>query len=262
MWGQKLTDSDELKVTRIKNPFKSAEEKFITAVEAHYAINGTLPTVQLLVNNGAVGSESQALAFYKLPYVQKAFEVLGIKIDHDISILDPKQLAAVQIMFDFNDTRSTAKKLRDLGISGQTWQNWLKDPIFQKFCQDKAENLFTINSHEIDQALFSKARTGQVDAIKLYLQLTGRLQEVTAPKIGNQDSHYFLIRIMEAIQEVLADHPDLLRALGAKIRSISNPFLGEQHTTIIIDKTQPALENSVVVNTMPSNPLRSEVPRA
>jgi hypothetical protein len=243
---------------RIKNPFKDTEEKFITAVEQFYSSNGRLPFYDDLLDLGAVGSseltEKEALAEYERlvnsEYVQKALEVLGIKLDPSEVILMPRQLAAIQVMFDFNDGRSDAKKLKDLGVSGQTWQNWLKDPVFQKFCQDKAESLYGDNSHDIDRALFSRARTGNTEAIKLYLQVTGKLKpEIAAPKVGTQDSHYFLIRIMETIQETLVDHPDLLKLLGQRIRAISNPFLGEQQAKeiIVLQPDDRALENNIRV---------------
>jgi hypothetical protein len=248
---------------RIKNPFKTNEEKLITAIEQQFSSLGRLPTCEELITTGAVGSQEEFTALLKQGYVQNALEILGININPTIPILEPIQLAVIQVMFDFNDTRSSAKKLRDMGVSGQTWQNWLRDPVVQKFCQDKAESLFTLNQHEIDQALFNKARTGQVDAIKLYLQLTGRLRtvETVVPKVGNQDSHYFLIKVYEAIQEVLADEPELMRKLATRLKSISNPFMGETVVTKIID--QPAIEapqpiNPVIQQALHENPTKTE----
>lgn len=238
---------------RIKDPFKSKEEKFLTILEQLYSSNTQVPTVEVLITMGAIENQDEYDQYINDPYIQKALIVLGINIDPSIPILTPTQLSTIQIMFNFHDTRSDAKKLRDAGVNGQTWQNWLRDPVFQKFIQEKAEGLFQYNKHEIDKALFDKARSGQVDAIKLYMQLTGKLQEiekaspqvnVNITKVGNQDSNYFLIKVYEAIEETLASHPDLMKNLANRIRAISNPFMGEELTRNII----PEIEANKIID--------------
>ena len=216
---------------RVLNPFRSREEKLITALEQHWNEYGNLPTGAKLVEQGVVRDDDDYLALMNSDFVVKALNVLGVKTDTELQILTPKQLAAAQVMFDFHDGRSDVKKLRDLKISSQTWDNWLKDPIFQEYMRTKTKNLFGDNEHEVDRALFLKARSGNVEAIRLVNAMLGRYQTVEVPKIGQVDAHIFVMRLFEVLQMHLIDQPDKLREIGQAIIDIQSPYT--QHPKVI-----------------------------
>lgn len=210
---------------RVKNPFKSREERLITAIEQHWNEYGNVPTGEKLLLLGAVETIEQYNSLMESEFVLKALETLGISLDPDLQILTPVQLAAAQVMFDFHDGRSDIKKLRDLGINSQTWDNWLKDPTFQRYLQKKAGNLFEDNFHEVDRALFLKARSGNVEAIRLVNAISGRYQAVEAPKIGQVDAHVFVMKLFEVLQMFLIDQPEKLREIGQAIMDIQSPYM-------------------------------------
>lgn len=210
---------------RVTNPFRNAEEKFITALEQYWNEYGVLPTGEKMVLVNAIESVEEYDRLINSDFVQKAMNALGIKFDKDLAILTPKQLAAAQIMFDFHDGRSDIKKLRDLGINSQTWDNWLKDPTFQQYLQSKTKNLFGDNEHEIDRALFLKARSGNVEAIRLINAMMGRYQTVEVPKIGAVEAHIFVMKLFEVLQVHLISQPDKLRAIGEAILNIQSPYM-------------------------------------
>lgn len=210
---------------RVVNPFRSREEKLVTALEIHWNEFGNLPSGEKLVARGIVSSVEEFTDLMKDEWVIKALDALGISVDPDLQILTPKQLAAVQIMFDFHDGRSDIKKLRDLGINSQTWDNWLRDPVFQKYVQTKIGNLYEDNTHEVDRALFLKARTGNVEAIRLYNAITGRHQVEETPKIGQIEAHVFIMRLFEVLQMSLIEQPDKLREIGQAIMTIQSPYM-------------------------------------
>ncbi len=214
-----------------KNPFRNKEEKFITALEQFWTQYGNLPSCQKLIELEVVESQAEYDKLIQDDFVVRGLTALGIQLDQDLQILTPKQLAAIQVMFDFHDTRSDSKKLKDLGLSGQTWQNWLRDPIFSKFIKDRVTNLFGDNEHEIDRALFSKARAGNTEAIKLLYTFTGRLKTDEVPKIGNVEAHVFLMRLFEILQEELAAQPEKLILIGKRIAKLNDPYL--QHPKVI-----------------------------
>lgn len=212
----------------IKNPFKNREEKFITALEQFWNELGNLPTAQKMIDLGIIESQDEYDRLIRDKFVQNALETLGIKLDPDLQILTPKQLAAAQIMFSLHDGRSDIKKLKDLGINPQTWDNWLKDPTFQEYLRTKTRNLFEEQEHEIDKALFLKARSGNVEAIKLLNAMLGRYkaaEEVAVPKIGQVDAHVFVMRLFEVLQKHLIKYPELLQAIGTEILEIQNPYM-------------------------------------
>lgn len=210
---------------RVKSPFRNREEKLLTYLEMYWNEFGALPSAQKMIEKGVVKDVDEFSGLWESDYVRRALDVLGIKTDQDLEILTPKQLAAVQVMFDFHDGRSDSKKLRDLKISSQTWDNWLKDPIFQKYLRTKAGNLFDDNEHEVDRALFLKARSGNVEAIRLVHAIQGKYQTVEAPKIGNVEAHVFLMKLFEVLQQFLIDQPDKLKAIGEAIINIQSPYM-------------------------------------
>lgn len=210
---------------RVKNPFKDAEEKLITAIEQHWNEYGNVPTGEKLVRIGAVDNLEQYTNLMETEFVRKALIVLGIRTDPDLQILTPLQLAAVQVMFDFHDGRSDNKKLKDLGISGQQWQNWLQDPSFQDYLNKKSGNLFKNNLHEADKALLAKVRSGNVEAIRMFNAINGRFQEVEVPKIGQIEAHLFVMRLFEVLQQHLIDQPERLRQIGQAIMEIQSPYM-------------------------------------
>lgn len=213
---------------RVKNPFRNREEKFVTYLEQHWNEYGNLPTGQKLIDKSVVDSLEEYNSLMNSEFIQKALDALGIKIDTELEILTPKQLAAAQVMFDFHDGRSDVKKLRDLGINSQTWDNWLKDPTFQKYMRTKVGNLLTDNEHEVDRALFLKARSGNIEAIRLVNAIQGRYQTVEAPKIGNVEAHIFIMKLFEVLQIHLIGQPDLLKEIGQSILNISSPYMNNQ----------------------------------
>lgn len=210
---------------RVVNPFRNKEEKLLTYLEQHWNEYGNLPTGQKLVDLNVVSSLEVYEELINSNYIVNGLNVLGIQTDPALQMLTPQQLAAVQVMFDFHDGRSDIKKLRDLGISSQTWQNWLRDPNFQSYLRTKSGNLLEDNVHEIDKGLFLKARSGNVEAIRLVNAVMGRHQTVEAPKIGPVDAHLFLMKLFEVLQAKLISQPALLQEIGQAIIDIQSPYM-------------------------------------
>lgn len=210
---------------RVVNPFRSREERLITYLEQHWNEYGNLPTGEKLVLQKVCVDIEEYNYLINTDFVLRALDVLGIKTDPDLQILTPQQLAAAQVMFDFHDGRSDVKKLRDLKINSQTWDNWLKDPTFQQYMRAKIGNLLEDNTHEIDRALFLKARSGNVEAIRLVNAVLGRHQTVEAPKIGQVDAHVFIMKLFEVLQQYLITQPDLLKEIGQAIIDIQSPYM-------------------------------------
>lgn len=216
---------------RVVNPFKSKEEKLITYLEQHWNEYGNLPTGEKLISLNIIKDLEEYERLINSDFVVNALDVLGIKTDPDLQMLTPLQLAAVQLMFDFQDGRSDIKKLRDLGINSQTWANWLRDPQFQAYLRTKTGNLLEDNVHEIDKALFLKARSGNVEAIRIANAVLGRHQVIEAPKIGPVEAHLFLMKLFEVLQAKLISQPELLQEIGQAIIDIQSPYM--QHPRVI-----------------------------
>jgi putative insertion element HTH domain-containing protein len=227
----------------VKNPFKSEQEKFLTALEQLYVETGLLPTSAKLIELKVIKDDKDYYRLIKDEFVQNGLTQLGIKYDKDLEILTPVQLAAASIMMDFRDGRSDIKKLRDLGINSQTWENWLRDPAFQNYLRKRTEGLLDENAYEIDKALFLKARSGNVEAIKYVYAIQGKNQTVEVPKIGQVDAHVFVMRLFEVLQKHLIKQPELLQAIGTDILEIQNPYMQIPQIIDVVEDNLPAVIN-------------------
>lgn len=88
--------------------------------------------------------------------------------------LTPQQVYALQIMLDPTDRRSTNAKLRHVGITYAQWRNWLREPFFGDMVKDTAEQMLTDNIANVHTRLAQKADAGDVQAMKLFYEVSGR----------------------------------------------------------------------------------------
>lgn len=139
-----------------------------------------------------------------------ALDQRGIKLPSPDDKLTSEQIAAVATLSNFTDGRSRSAKLRDLGITPAKWQGWLKNKHFKQFLHELAGNNFMDNVDAVQEGLLNAARKGSTDAVKLYMEMTGRYtgqsQEVMNIKI-------ILSRLLEAIQMHVKD-PNVIREIG------------------------------------------------
>lgn len=139
-----------------------------------------------------------------------ALDQRGIRLPSPDDKLTPAQIAAIATLSNFTDARSRSAKLRDLGISTAQWQGWLKNKHFKQFLHELASNNFVDNVDAVQEGLLNAARRGSTDAVKLYMEMTGRYtgqsQEVLNLKI-------ILSRLLEAIQMHVKD-PNVIREIG------------------------------------------------
>lgn len=204
-------------------PLSSTEHEFLAYLEQAWLTVGMVPT------ETKAGSDGFDTAFYKKCIKNKDFRhamlARGISLrglDNDASptggpsVLDERQLVAANTMLDLRDNRSQAKKLRELGITTQRWEAWLRDPAFQHYLRTRAENLLGDNLHESHLALLDRVRSGDIHAIKYFNEITGRY----VPNANDKaDVQAVLLMVLEAIQRHVRD-PEVLMALSEDLLSI------------------------------------------
>ena len=110
--------------------------------------------------------------------------------------LTPQQNMAINVLTNPTDRRSLESKLKSIGVSYNTYTNWMRQPAFSKAVENIAEQMLHDNIANIHSRLVNKADSGDMQAIKLYYGLTGRYQE------GSQQMLDFA-RAVSLILEVL-----------------------------------------------------------
>lgn len=121
--------------------------------------------------------------------------------------LTAEQLAAANTLLDLTDTRSQKKKLQDLSISTTKYQSWLKDPVFKQYLMERAENLLGDNGHEANLALLDSVRSGNIQAIAYFNEMTGRFIPESKRSISrnNVDMQSIVRSVIEIVQQEVPD---------------------------------------------------------
>jgi len=182
--------------------------ELVNFLEQEWLAKRALPTADRLSDIGFSISTESYTKFLDRQDVRTALLGRGVPLSilgggkHDV--LTEEQLTAANVMLDLRDNRSQKKKLQDLGVSSQKWQAWLRDPAFQNYLRQRAEGILGDNQHEAANALVDRVRSGDVNAIKFYYEITGR--HVSAPQGGNSPNFpALLMRVMEIIQKHVSD---------------------------------------------------------
>lgn len=126
-----------------------------------------------------------------------------------------EQMDALDAIFghlDPSEERPLAVLLKEQGVDLIQWNGWLTDPTFGAYVRDRTAAVFGQRAHEVDIALMRKAVSGDVAAMKLILELQGRIkQQGTAVT----DVNMILARVVEIIQLHVTDTATVLRVAEA-----------------------------------------------
>lgn len=196
------------------------QHDLLNFIEQVWYLNGALPTKEVTVGRGICSGPLYEESL-KNETFRTAMDSRGISVrsldDADNGVLTEEQLAAANTMLDLRDNRSQKKKLSDLGIPTQKWEAWLRDAAFQAYLRQRAENILGDNLHESHLALVDRVRSGDINAIRYYNEITGRY----TPRSDSQiDVNLILLRVLETIQRHVKD-PATLEAIGNDLASLT-----------------------------------------
>lgn len=191
-------------------PITELERKLIAHCEHSWFLKGVLPTPETLRTEFNL-SQKRLNELLESEVVQANFKERGIPTIQGRS-LTPDQLTAINTILNFTDTRSEKKKLADLGISQTTWNGWRQNPAFKEYLLQRTESILGDSIPDANMALVERARNGDLGAIKLVYEMTGRYR-------GNEtgiDPRALLNKVLEIISIHVQDPETLLK--------ISNDF--------------------------------------
>lgn len=204
-------------------PLTNREHELLTYLEQFYLMQGSLPTAEVTEAAGVCSPKFFADCFKKQKFREavlvRGLSLRGLDGSPGAGVLTEQQLVVANAMLDLRDNRSQKKKLTEYGISTAKWEAWLRDPVFQNYLRTRAENLLGDNLHESHLALVDRVRTGDINAIKYFNEITGRYTPAANDKA---DVSAVLFGVVEILQKHLKDAnvlsaiADDLLALGAR----------------------------------------------
>jgi len=213
------------------------ELQLVTFFDQYYRIHGELLTADVAEEKYGIPSNLTARSIKKSDF-RKALEERGIILnryekpdDWASKSLTPLQLLVANTLLDAIDTRTHKKKLQDLKVSTNTYNAWLKDPVFKEYLQTRAEQLLGENKHEINTALLDKVRSGDIKAISYLNEMLGIF---TPQRASNQnfDVHGLIVKIIEIIDETVSNGEEKLEIANRlkkliAARNVASQLTGE-----------------------------------
>lgn len=185
-------------------------------VERYHATQGVAPDDKQMLRRFNI-AEPLLEEFKVDPLVQKSLKVRGINYPSAKDFLNDRQLAAIATMTNYTDRRSDEKKLRDIGISAREWATWLIDENFATYLHERAERMFKGSQHEAHLGLIKGMRNGNVAAVKLYNEMSGRYN----PEAENNFNIRILLGgILEILQSEIND-PVALQRIATKMMNFA-----------------------------------------
>lgn len=100
----------------------------------------------------------------------------GVPVNTSVA-LSPKMVRWIDTLCAAGDHRPFPMKLKESGVSMETHNKWMKNPLFTKALNTRIESILPNERSRVHQALSKEAIAGNVSAMKLYLTMTGELKE-------------------------------------------------------------------------------------
>lgn len=185
---------------------RSVERKVLWIWRQH----GKLPTVQRLAAYAHMDEEVVARALADPVTIANLRADGAIPPDADDweaatgqrVALSGQQLDAIRRIFervDPDDAATWRQALAEVGVSVREWNGWMRDPLFAAFVRDAGARLFGDHAHAVDIALLRNAVAGDTAAIKLVLEVTGRIKQ----NRDQVDANMLLARVVEVLRRHL-----------------------------------------------------------
>jgi hypothetical protein len=151
-------------------------------------------------------------------------------------LLTEQQIQVANVMLDMLDKRSRLKKLTELGVSTATYNSWMRDPLYRKYCLDRAEELLASAQPIAHSSLIDRVSSGDLGAVKYFNSMTGRYRErgVAPIEVTMQQTNNYGTDMMLGIVEIIQRHvkdPETLSAIGDEILALNR---GETTPPMII----------------------------
>lgn len=203
-------DRHQEAVGKIKVTLTKQHRDLLNFVEHYWYQNQTYPSLAAL-QRWAVGTD---LPFTKARQLELDLvgylSARGIAPSKADSRLSDEQLAAANLILNYTDRRSKARKLEALGITPTKWDGWLRDKTFKEYLNNRTGAMLDNNTDVAHTGLLGAVERGESQALKLYYEMTG-LYRADSPQAN---INVIMTLLIEVIQREVND-PDVLRRIAA-----------------------------------------------
>ena len=198
--------------------------ELIEFISNYHHTNNVVPSIEVLSQRFEMATEDvkELLKDSEVKKVLRARYLYdGYYTDKKKSGFTLKQLDTINVLTNSNDKRSTLLKLADVKVTTQQLARWMEDPNFTKALNTRVQRAFKDEGYKVFQALAHTAVSGDVQAIKLYMEMAGHYTP-TSKITGsiNVDSTRTVNLLVEVIQSVC--EPAMVDEIARRFEIIMN----------------------------------------
>lgn len=208
-------------------PEERARRTVVTCVVQLWNQQGKLPTVARISSykkmkeddvRAALDNETTVADLIQLGVLRDDVTSWQQAVAGQDAGLTARQIKAVDAYYarvHSEEKQTIGQALGTIGVSAAEWNGWMKDPVFHAYVTDLGAQLFGDHQGDIDIALIREATSGDVPAIKLAMEVTGRIKQDK----NSIDAGMLLARVLEAIERHC--DPATQAALAAELASVA-----------------------------------------
>lgn len=168
-------------------------------------------------DNVKVRLENRGISYDATPPTKKG------ELSKNNTLLTDKQLATAMTILNIVDQRSVRVKLEALGVPQSTYNGWTKNKAFADFMAQQTEAMFGDAMPFAHKALLDKVISGDVKAIKLYFEMTGRWSGQQSQETANVK--LLILRLIEILQKHVQD-PVVLTMIAEEMKALAPTMFG------------------------------------
>lgn len=169
----------------------------LAAVDVYWNDKGQMPTPSQARTLWPTIPLKLFQTVFATPEFREALERRGISANGDLGLTD-KQATALSLLTNPGDARSTTAKLKDIGVSYSTFQNWMRQPLFSRMYRERTERTLEDIVPAAIMALSTNIEAGNQRAIEFGLKMSGRYDP---DAIEVQNARTIVLTLVEAIEK-------------------------------------------------------------
>lgn len=220
----------------------------VAGVSAAYSMKRRVPTMAEI--EAHCNNKPKTIArVISTPEFKALMKVRGFPMEEGPK-LSPEQVFAVSIITDPTNKKPLAAKLKQAGITYPQYRAWLKQEHFREYVTKLTEDMITEHIGDVHTRLTEKATNGDIQAIKLYYEITGRHDPQRQQMVDLQG---VIGLLLEIITRYVTD-TNALRAITADVELVMAGGVPNALTSMDLGRiagSDPATINGQVLTEKP-----------
>lgn len=140
-------------------------------------------------------------------------KVLGIEVNTQATGLTAEQMGLITHISNYTDGKNLKQKIKDAGISWSKFQAWRSQPVFSRYYEQLLGESIKDAIPFAKQQIASKMQSGDMNAIKLGMELSGEYDPRGQKQI---DAMAMLQVVLEILEEEVKDQ-EVLKSIATKL---------------------------------------------